>query len=104
MANTTNNFTNPFNLPPVVQIVLPLSVARNLLTLLEECESTWSVDPKAVTDIRREYTNEMIRHGIIRPSEVSVMTPDEDYSHEDATQGEYDADNAWLRSAGWGEM
>jgi hypothetical protein len=57
-----------------------------------------------VTDIRREYTSEMIRHGIIRPSEVSVMTPDEDYSHEDATQGEYDADNAWLRSAGWGEM
>ena len=39
-----------------------------------------------------------------KPSEVSVMTPDEDYSHEDATQGEYDADNAWLRSAGWGEM
>ena len=99
MANTTNNFTNPFNLPPVVQIVLPLSVARNLLTLLEECESTWSVDPKAVTDIRREYTNEMIAHGIIR-----AVTPDEDYSHEDATQGEYDADNAWLRSAGWGEM
>jgi hypothetical protein len=104
MANTTNNFTNPFNLPPVVQIVLPLSVARNLLTLLEECESTWSVDPKIVTNIRREYTSEMIRHGIIRPSEVSVMTPDEDHSHEDATQGEYDADNAWLRSAGWGEM
>ena len=34
----------------------------------------------------------------------SVMTPDEDHSHEAATQGEYDADNAWLRSAGWGEM
>jgi len=96
---TTNN-----NLTPVVQIVLSVTTVRNLLTLLEECESTWSVDPKAVTDIRREYTSEMIRHGIIRPSEVSVMTPDEDHSHEDATQGEYDADNAWLRSAGWGEM
>ena len=34
----------------------------------------------------------------------SVMTPDEDHSHEADTQGEYDADNAWLRSAGWGEM
>jgi hypothetical protein len=96
---TTNN-----NLPPVVQIVLSVTTVRNLLTLLEECESTWSVDPKAVTDIRREYTSEMIRHGIIRPSECSVMTPDEDYSHEDTTQAEYDADNAWLRSAGWGEM
>jgi hypothetical protein len=96
--------TNNNNLPPVVQIVLSVTTVRNLLTLLEECESTWSVDPKAVTDIRREYTSEMIRHGIIRPSEVSVMTPDEDHSHEDATQGEYDADNAWLRSAGWGEM
>jgi hypothetical protein len=101
---TTNNFTNPFNLPPDVQIVLPLSVARNLLTLLEECESTFTMQPEDVASIRREYTSEMIRHGIIRPSELSVMTPDEDYSHEDATQGEYDADNAWLRSAGWGEM
>ena len=96
---TTNN-----NLPPVVQIVLSVTTVRNLLTLLEECSSTWSVDTETVTDIRREYTSEMIRHGIIRPSEVSVMTPDEDHSHEDATQGEYDADNAWLRSAGWGEM
>ena len=96
--------TNNNNLPPVVQIVLSVTTVRNLLTLLEECESTWSVDPKAVTDIRREYTSEMIRHGIIRPSEVSVMTPEEDYSHEAATQAEYDADNAWLRSAGWGEM
>jgi len=96
---TTNN-----NLPPVVQIVLSVTTVRNLLTLLEECEGTWSVDPKAVTDIRREYTSEMIRHGIIRPSECSVMTPDEDYSHEADTQDEYDADNAWLRSAGWGEM
>jgi hypothetical protein len=104
MANTTNNWNDPFNLPPTVQITLPLSVARNLLTLLEECASTWSVDTEAVQVIRREYTNEMVRHGIIRPSERSVMTPDEDYSHEDATQGEYDADNAWLRSAGWGEM
>ena len=98
------DFTNPFNLPPAIQITLPLSVARNLLTLLEECASTWSVDTEAVQVIRREYTNEMVRHGIIRPSERSVMTPDEDYSQEDATQGEYDADNAWLRSAGWGEM
>ena len=131
MDNTTNIFTNPFNLPPAIQITLPLSVARNLLTLLEECASTWSVDTEAVQVIRREYTNEMVRHGIIRPSERSVMTPDEDYSQEDATQerqawidsvakdwsqreigysqedatqGEYDADNAWLRSAGWGEM
>jgi hypothetical protein len=96
---TTNN-----NLPPVVQIVLPVTTVRNLLTLLEECSSTWSVDTETVIAIRREYTSEMIRHGIIRPSEVSVMTPDEDYSHEDTTQGEYDADNAWLRSAGWGEM
>jgi hypothetical protein len=98
------DFTNPFNLPPAIQITLPLSVARNLLTLLEESASTWSVDTEAVQVIRREYTNEMVRHGIIRPSERSVMTPDEDYSREDATQGEYDADNAWLRSAGWGEM
>ena len=96
---TTNN-----NLPPVVQIVLPVTTVRNLLTLLEECSSTWSVDTETVIAIRREYTSEMIRHGIIRPSEVSVMTPDEDYSHEDTTQNEYDADNAWLRSAGWGEM
>ena len=98
------DFTNPFNLPPAIQITLPLSVARNLLTLLEECVSGWSVDTETVQVIRREYTNEMVRHGIIRPSERSVMTPDEDYSQEDATQGEYDADNAWLRSAGWGEM
>ena len=104
MDNTTNNFTDPLNLPPAVQIMLPLSVARNLLTLLEECASTWSVDTEAVQVIRQEYTNEMVRHGIIRPSERSQMTPEEDYSHEDATQGEYDADNAWLRSAGWGEM
>jgi len=96
--------TNNNNLPPVVQIVLPVTTVRNLLTLLEECSSTWSVDTETVTAIRREYTSEMIRHGIIRPSEVSVMTPDEDHSHEDATQNEYDADNAWLRSAGWGEM
>jgi hypothetical protein len=99
MDNTTNTFTNPFTLPPVVQISLPLSVARNLLTLLEECESTPSMWPEDVQAVRREYTNEMIAHGIIRPSECSVMTPD-----EDATQGEYDDDNAWLRSAGWGEM
>jgi len=98
MDNTNNN------LPPVVQIVLPVTTVRNLLTLLEECSSTWSVDTETVTAIRREYTSEMIRHGIIRPSEVSVMTPDEDHSHEDTTQNEYDADNAWLRSAGWGEM
>ena len=104
MDNTTNNFTNPFNLPPAIQITLPLSVARNLLTLVEQCESTFTLQPEDVQVIRQEYTNEMIRHGIIRPSERSVMTPDEDYSQEDATQGEYDADNAWLRSAGWGEM
>ena len=111
METTTNNFTNPFNLPPVVQIVLPLSVARNLLTLLEDNSNRetrppqfQTLDIEEVQAILHEYKNEMIRHGIIRPSEVSVMTPDEDHSHEDATQNEYDADNAWLRSAGWGEM
>lgn len=97
------DFTNPFNLPPIVQIALPLSVARNLLTLLRTGDNTW-LSPDKVAEIRHEYTNEMIRHGIIRPSERSQKTPDENYSQEDATQGEYDADNAWLRSAGWGEM
>ena len=124
------DFTNPFNLPPAIQITLPLSVARNLLTLLRTGDNTW-LSPEKVAEIRHEYTNEMIRHGIIRPSERSQKTPDEDcsqedatqerqawidsvakdwsqreigYSQENATQGEYDADNAWLRSAGWGEM
>lgn len=107
MANTTNNFTNPFNLPPAVQITLPLSVARNLLTLLEECASTWSVDTEAVTDIRHEYTNEMIRHGIIRASERSQKTPEQQAFTDAAahmSQEDWDADNAWLESAGWGEM
>ena len=104
MANTTNNndWNNPFNLPPIVQIALPLSVARNLLTLLRTGDNTW-LSPEKVAEIRHEYTNEMIRHGIIRSSQAP-LTPEEDYSQEDATQGEYDADNAWLRSAGWGEM
>ena len=100
------NFTDPSDLDPIVQIALPRSVARNLLTLLEDNSNRetrppqfQTLDIEEVQAILHEYKNEMIAHGI-----TSAVNPDEDHSHEDATQNEYDADNAWLRSAGWGEM
>lgn len=107
MANTTNNdWNNPFNLPPAVQITLPLSVARNLLTLLRTGDRTW-LSPEQVQAVRDEYTNEMIRHGVIRPSEPTLTTPEQQAFTDAAahmTQEDWDADNAWLESAGWGEM
>lgn len=108
MDNTTNNndWNDPFNLPPIIQIALPLSVARNLLTLLRTGDRTW-LSPEKVAEIRHEYTNEMIAHGIIRSSQAPLTTPEQQAFTDAAahmSQEDWDADNAWLESAGWGEM
>ena len=78
-----------------ITITIDRVTATNLFLLLDGLHhyNEPTIDPETIAGMRDTMEAELKRQG---------LWPN--YSQEDATQGEYDADNAWLRSAGWGEM
>jgi hypothetical protein len=85
-----------------ITITIDRATATNLFLLLDGLHhyNEPTICPETIAGMKDIMEAELGRQGLWPVPQQS----EPDYSREDATQGEYDADNAWLRSAGWGEM
>ena len=85
-----------------ITITIDRATATNLFLLMDGLHhyNEPTICPETIAGMKDIMEAELGRQGLWPAPQQS----EPDYSREDATQGEYDADNAWLRSAGWGEM
>jgi len=93
------------NTNPIVTVTLTYSQAHALLAVLDDIRMTGKVfdaDRPALQNVAAA-----VEAGI-KPAQDALCLRSEQQAFEDAaahmSQDDWDHDNAWLESAGWGEM